>query len=91
MADKVIATGDKALGVKAKALISTAKYSTCEMAVDITKQCIWLHGGLGIVEETGLARYFRDAQTLAIADGTPDLHVESVAHVIGIPGAELII
>ncbi len=90
-ADKVIATGDKVLGAKAKALISTAKYSTCEMAVDVTKQCIWLHGGLGIVEETGLARYFRDAQTLAIADGTPDLHVESVAHVIGVPGAELII
>ncbi len=90
-ADKVLATGDKALGAKAKALISTSKYSTCEMAVDVTKQCIWLHGGLGIVEETGLARYFRDAQTLSIADGTPDLHVESVAHVIGVPGAELII
>lgn len=90
-ADKVLATGDKALGAKAKALISTSKYSTCEMAIDVTKQCIWLHGGLGIVEETGLARYFRDAQTLSIADGTPDLHVESVAHVIGIPGAELII
>lgn len=90
-ADKVLATGDKVLGAKAKALISTSKYSTCEMAIDLTKQCIWLHGGLGIVEETGLARYFRDAQTLSIADGTPDLHVESVAHVIGIPGAELII
>lgn len=90
-ADKVLATGDKVLGAKAKALISTSKYSTCEMAIDLAKQCIWLHGGLGIVEETGLARYFRDAQTLSIADGTPDLHVESVAHVIGIPGAELII
>ena len=90
-ADKVLATGDKVLGAKAKALISTSKYSTCEMAIDLTKQCIWLHGGLGIVEETGLARYFRDAQTLSIADGTPDLHVESVAQVIGIPGAELII
>ena len=90
-ADKVLATGDKALAAKAKALISTSKYSTCEMAVEVTKQCIWLHGGLGVVEETGLARYFRDAQTLCIADGTPDLHCESVAHVLGIPGAELII
>ena len=90
-ADKVLATGDKALGAKAKALICTAKYSTCEMAVDVTKQCIWLHGGLGIVEETGVARYLRDAETLCIADGTPDLHVESVSAVLGMPGASIII
>lgn len=91
IADRVLATGDTALAPKAKMLISTAKYSTCEMAIDVTKQCIWLHGGLGIVEETGLARYLRDAETLSIADGTPDLHVESVAHLLGMPESELII
>lgn len=91
MADKVLVTGDTSLAPKAKMLISMAKQSTCEMTVDVIKQCIWLHGGLGIVEETGLARYVRDAETLSIADGTSDLHVESVAHILGMPGAELVI
>ena len=90
-ADKVLVTGDQALGVEAKRLISTSKYTTCEMAVEVTKQCIWLHGGLGVVRETGVEHYFRDAETLCVADGTPDLHVETVAYFLGLPGSELVI
>lgn len=90
-ADRVIATGDAAAGPHAKMLISTAKYTTCEMAVHVATQCVWLHGGLGVVEETGIARYLRDAETLCVADGTPDLHVESVAALLGMPGALLTI
>lgn len=91
MVDRVLATGDKMLGRDAKMLVSTAKYTTCEMAVDVATQCIWLHGGLGVVEETGVARYLRDAETLCVADGTPDLHVETVASLLGMPGSQLII
>lgn len=91
MADRIIAGGDRSEGPKAKMLISTAKYTACEMAVDVTKQCVWLHGGLGVVEETGIARYLRDAETLCVADGTPDLHVESVAFLLGMPEAQLTI
>ena len=91
VADRVIATGDVARGIEGKMLISTAKYTTCEMAVDVAKQCIWLHGGLGVVEETGVAHYLRDAETLCVADGTPDQHVETVAHFLGMPEAELVL
>lgn len=89
--DQVLATGDKSQAPQAKMLIATSKYSTCEMAVDVTKQCVWLHGGLGVVEETGVARYFRDAETLCVADGTPDLHLETVAHFLGMPASDLLI
>ncbi len=89
MADRVIAGVNRSEGPKAKMLINTAKYTACEMAVDVTKQCVWLHGGLGVVEETGIARYLRDAETLCVADGTPDLHVESVAFLLGMPDAQL--
>ena len=91
MADRLIATGDTSLAAETKMLISTSKYTTCEMAIDVAKQCVWLHGGLGIVEETGISRYLRDAQTLSIADGTPDLHIESVAFLLGMPGSQLTI
>lgn len=91
MADRIIATGDVTSAALTKMLICTSKYTTCEMAIEVAKQCVWLHGGLGIVEETGIARYLRDAQTLSIADGTPDLHIESVAFLLGMPGAQLTI
>ena len=91
MADHIIATGDVTSAALTKMLICTSKYTTCEMAIEVAKQCVWLHGGLGIVEETGIARYLRDAQTLSIADGTPDLHIESVAFLLGMPGAQLTI
>ena len=91
MADRLIATGDTSLAAETKMLISTSKYTTCEMAIEVAKQCVWLHGGLGIVEETGISRYLRDTQTLSIADGTPDLHIESVAFLLGMPGSQLTI
>jgi alkylation response protein AidB-like acyl-CoA dehydrogenase len=69
-----------------KRLVNTAKYSTCEMAVDAAKQCIWLFGGLGVVKDTGVEHYLRDAECLAVADGTPDQHVETVAALLGFPG-----
>ncbi|MGI6217995.1 MAG: acyl-CoA dehydrogenase family protein, partial [Coriobacteriales bacterium] len=73
-----------------KRLINTAKYSTCESAIDITKQCIWLYGGLGVVKETGVEHYLRDAECLAVADCTPDQHVETVAALLGLPGSQKI-
>lgn len=91
MADHIIATGDVTSAALTKMLICTSKYTTCEMAIEVAKQCVWLHGGLGIVEETDIARYLRDAQTLSIADGTPDLHIESVAFLLGMPDAQLTI
>lgn len=72
----------------AKILINTSKYMLGDMAVDITLQCVQLHGGMGYCEDTGIARYMRDAVGTTIADCTPDQHVETIAALLGLPEAE---
>ena len=44
-------------------------YST-EMAIEVTSLGIQVHGGMGFVEETGAAQYYRDARILTIYEGT---------------------
>ncbi|MGI6590863.1 MAG: acyl-CoA dehydrogenase family protein [Eggerthellaceae bacterium] len=89
LGDLALLHKDNSNDAEIKRLVNTAKYSTCEMAIDVAKQCIWMHGGLGVVKETGVERYLRDAACLAVADGTPDQHVETVAALLGLPGSQV--
>jgi butyryl-CoA dehydrogenase len=74
---------------EAKILINASKYTVTEMAVDVARQCVQLHGGMGYCEDAGIARYLRDAMGTTIADCTPDLHLESIAFQLGCPEAEM--
>jgi hypothetical protein len=40
------------------------------MAVEVTSTGVQIHGGMGFVEETGAAQYYRDARILPIYEGT---------------------
>jgi len=44
-------------------------YST-EMSLEVTSLGVQVHGGMGFVEETGCAQYYRDARILPIYEGT---------------------
>ena len=44
-------------------------YST-EMSLDVTSLGVQVHGGMGFIEETGAAQYYRDAKILTIYEGT---------------------
>jgi 3-(methylthio)propanoyl-CoA dehydrogenase len=44
-------------------------YST-EMSIDVTSLGVQVHGGMGFIEETGAAQYYRDAKILTIYEGT---------------------
>ena len=44
-------------------------YST-EMSQEVTSLGVQVHGGMGFIEETGAAQYFRDARILTIYEGT---------------------
>jgi len=44
-------------------------YST-EMSLEVTSLGVQVHGGMGFVEETGAAQYYRDAKILTIYEGT---------------------
>jgi hypothetical protein len=44
-------------------------YST-EMSIEVTSLGVQVHGGMGFIEETGAAQYYRDARILTIYEGT---------------------
>jgi len=44
-------------------------YST-EMSLKVTSLGVQVHGGMGFIEETGAAQYYRDAKILTIYEGT---------------------
>jgi len=44
-------------------------YST-EMSIEVASLGVQVHGGMGFIEETGAAQYYRDARILAIYEGT---------------------
>ncbi|CAM5477558.1 acyl-CoA dehydrogenase [Eoetvoesiella caeni] len=51
-------------------LVPIVKGYCTEMSVDVCSLGIQVHGGIGFIEETGAAQYYRDARILAIYEGT---------------------
>ncbi len=51
-------------------MIPVHKGWATEMAQDVTYQGIQVHGGMGFIEETGAAQYYRDARITTIYEGT---------------------
>ena len=52
---------------------AAAKAYATEMAIRVTSRAIEVHGGVGLMEDYPLERYFRDARTLTIPDGTTEI------------------
>jgi 3-(methylthio)propanoyl-CoA dehydrogenase len=55
---------------KVELLTSVAKGWCTETAVQVCSDAVQVHGGMGYVEETGIAQCFRDARILPIYEGT---------------------
>jgi alkylation response protein AidB-like acyl-CoA dehydrogenase len=51
-------------------LIPLAKSWSTDLAETITSTGIQIHGGMGYIEETGVAQYYRDAKITQIYEGT---------------------
>ncbi|MGV3741661.1 MAG: acyl-CoA dehydrogenase [Burkholderiaceae bacterium] len=51
-------------------MVPVVKGWSTEMAVDVASAGIQVHGGMGFIEETGAAQYYRDARILTIYEGT---------------------
>jgi alkylation response protein AidB-like acyl-CoA dehydrogenase len=59
--------------VRAARETSMAKYYCCESAVKVASLALQLHGAYGLSKEFPVERYFRDARTLTIPDGTSEI------------------
>ncbi|MCO6186891.1 acyl-CoA dehydrogenase [Rhizobium sp. L1K21] len=55
---------------RANLLTPIAKSFPTDMGVEVASTGIQVHGGMGFVEETGAARYYRDARIAPIYEGT---------------------
>jgi alkylation response protein AidB-like acyl-CoA dehydrogenase len=51
-------------------LVPIIKGWSTELAIDVASAGVQVHGGMGFIEETGAAQYYRDARILAIYEGT---------------------
>lgn len=51
-------------------LVPIVKGWSTEMSLDVTSAGVQVHGGMGFIEETGAAQYYRDARILPIYEGT---------------------
>ncbi len=63
--------------------ISMAKLFACDLAQRVAYDCMQLHGGMGYVLETPVARAWRDLRVMTIAGGTSEIMKEIVARGMG--------
>jgi alkylation response protein AidB-like acyl-CoA dehydrogenase len=66
-------------GVRAAKQCSMAKYYCCESAVKVASTALQIHGAYGLSNEFPVERYFRDARTMTIPDGTSEIQKMIVA------------
>ena len=51
-------------------LVPIIKGFSTEMSIEVASLGVQVHGGMGFIEETGAAQYYRDARILTIYEGT---------------------
>jgi alkylation response protein AidB-like acyl-CoA dehydrogenase len=64
------ATGDTGWQARAALLTPIAKAFGTDIGCEVASLGIQVHGGMGYVEETGVAQYWRDVRVSAIYEGT---------------------
>ena len=68
--DMQTATGDASWGARAAFLTPIAKAFGTETGMAVSEMGVQVHGGMGFIEETGAAQYYRDVRVTAIYEGT---------------------
>jgi alkylation response protein AidB-like acyl-CoA dehydrogenase len=63
---------------------SMAKLFATEMAVDVAREAVQVHGGYGYIEEFPVARFYRDAKVLEIGEGTSEVQRIIIARQLGL-------
>lgn len=66
-------------GLPANREIASAKLFASEMLAKVTDEAVQIHGGMGLMSDLPLARFWRDARVERIWDGTSEIQ----RHIIG--------
>ena len=61
-----------------------AKLFASEVAVRAADAAVQIHGGLGFIEETAVARHYRDAKILTIGEGTSEIQKMVIGRALGL-------
>lgn len=62
-----------------------------DMAAEMTGTAVQIHGGMGFIEETGVAQHYRDARITTIYEGTNGIQaMDLVGRKIGLKGGAVI-
>jgi short-chain 2-methylacyl-CoA dehydrogenase len=77
----------KDLGRPHTAEASMAKLVASTAAVDCAREAVQIHGGAGFIEESPVARFYRDAKVLEIGEGTSEIQRLILARGLGLPDA----
>jgi citronellyl-CoA dehydrogenase len=64
-------------------MASIAKLKAGRLAREVADTCIQFHGGIGYMEETWTARYFRDSRLLSIGGGADEVMLRIIAGMQG--------
>jgi acyl-CoA dehydrogenase len=64
------ATGDPQWTARAALLTPIAKAFGTDTGIEVAETGVQVHGGMGFIEETGAAQYYRDVRVTAIYEGT---------------------
>ena len=62
----------------AEFLIPIVKGGGTEMGVEVTSLGLQIHGGMGFIEETGVAQYWRDSRITTIYEGTTGIQANDL-------------
>jgi alkylation response protein AidB-like acyl-CoA dehydrogenase len=80
--DRAHAAPDAAVRQESKTmaewLIPIVKGCSSEMSIGATSDAIQVHGGMGYIEETGVAQYWRDARITTIYEGTTGIQANDL-------------
>ncbi|MDQ3264788.1 MAG: acyl-CoA dehydrogenase family protein [Myxococcota bacterium] len=63
--------------------ISMAKLFACDLAQKVAYDCQQIYGGMGYIEETDIARTWRDVRLLTIGGGTSEVMKEIISKLVG--------
>src|SRR5690606_11487413 len=81
----------RAAGDRAALLTPIAKAFSTDIGCEVASMGVQVHGGMGFIEETGAAQYYRDARILPIYEGTNGIQaIDLVMRKLPLGGGQLI-